>query len=182
MAQVTLPNTLTNGTDVDADEVQENLEALRDGVNNIERDQIAQGEIHAGLIENGAVTKAKIGTGAVDTEKLDAEAVTNAKIADATITAAKFDPTVQVYKHAEAPFDIPIAGTKVYSFAGFDMSVMPQITIYYETVLGAQWDIVDKDYPTLTTRLDKSATWDVTVVNATGAIATVIVVCSGLAA
>jgi len=45
MGLVVLPNTLTNGTTADADEVQANDDALRDGVNNIESVNIVDGTI-----------------------------------------------------------------------------------------------------------------------------------------
>lgn len=45
MGLVTLPNTLTNGTIADADEVQANDNALRDGVNNVEAEQIVDNTI-----------------------------------------------------------------------------------------------------------------------------------------
>jgi len=45
MAIVVLPNILTNGTTADADEVQGNDNALRDGVNNVEGEQIASSTI-----------------------------------------------------------------------------------------------------------------------------------------
>ena len=45
MALVVLPNTLTNGEVADADEVQGNDNALREGVNNVEAEQIVNGTI-----------------------------------------------------------------------------------------------------------------------------------------
>lgn len=45
MAIVVLPNTITNGTVADADEVQGNDNALRDGVNNVEAAQIVDSTI-----------------------------------------------------------------------------------------------------------------------------------------
>jgi len=47
MALVTLPNIITNGTTADADEVQQNDNALRDGVNNVESANIVDGTIVA---------------------------------------------------------------------------------------------------------------------------------------
>ena len=53
MALVTLPFTLTNGTTADADEVQANFNALRDGVNNIDTEQLV----------DESVTEAKLAPG-----------------------------------------------------------------------------------------------------------------------
>lgn len=142
MPTVVLPHTITAGNPATASDVQENFEALRDGVNSIDRTQIEDTEIHTGLLEDDAVTEAKLADGTVSTDKLASEAVTNAKIADGTITAAKFDSTVRILSQQCKTDTIignsgdPGTGQVVdFDFTDLDAtdtSILPQVTVYWE--------------------------------------------------
>ena len=143
MGTVVLPNTITDDTPAEATEVQGNDEALRDGVNNIDRTQIAAGEIHAGLLEDGAVVAAKIGTGAVTNTKLGADAVTNAKILDATIEAAKLAASIQVLVHKQWEVTVADGATETNDFAGLDTTITPHTTVYKESGIPNRWLAMD---------------------------------------
>jgi len=184
MAQVTLPNTITAGQPAEAAEVQENFEALRNGVNNIEREQIAQGEIHAGLLEDGAVVTAKIGTGAVTTDKLGSEAVTNPKIADGTIEAAKLSSNIQVLVHSDADVTIANGNTDIRDFVGLDTTIFPHVQVYWEDAVPNVWKVIDEDlYNNVDVDVQLAgAVWRVTIKNGDAASHDFKIVVSGPAA
>lgn len=139
MAQVVLPNTITAGEAMEAAPIQADLEALRDGINSIDRTQIEEAEIHAGLLEDGAVTEAKLATGATTTDKLGAAAVTNAKVGDGELRAAKFHSSVVVISHEEQERACPTGVSVPFSFEGLDQEVFPQVTAYYASAVADHW-------------------------------------------
>ena len=145
MAQVVLPNTITAGEAIEAAPIQANFEALRDGINSIDRTQIDEEEVHAGLIEDAAVTEAKLATGAATTTKIGAAAVTNAKVADGELRAAKFHSSVVVISHEEQELACATGVTVPFTFAGLDTSVFPQVTVLYASTDAAHWITSDVD-------------------------------------
>ncbi len=105
MALVTLPFTLTNGISAEGPEVQANDNALRDGVNNVESDQIVDGTIvNADLdISISPVTRFSEGGGqnfVVDVENW----ITTTTSADLNYTVPSFTSYVEGVRLTNAGF------------------------------------------------------------------------------
>jgi hypothetical protein len=161
MAVVVLPHTIADATAMEAVEVQENDEALRDGINDIAAGQIGVGEINASLLADGAVVAAKIGTGEVTNTKLESGAVTNPKITDGTIQAAKLHSTIQLLVHSEEDKAIEEDATEAYDFAGLDDDFFPQVTLYQLTDVANHWEVLSEYMVTgaLTNRISTDCHW-----------------------
>lgn len=103
MATLNIPNSFTNGTPANANEVNANFTAVKSFV---EASLVqADGSVKAGTgaITDGAVTAAKLGTDSVTTVKILDSNVTTAKIADSNVTTVKIaDSNVTTAKVADA--------------------------------------------------------------------------------
>jgi len=140
MAQVTLPNTITAGETATAADVQENFEALRDGVNDIDDTQIGTGVIGTAHLADEAVTASKLADGAVGTTQLATGAVATANIDNATITSEKIDTTdITLVLHQVLTAEIggedeedPTANVGTFQFSDLDPTLMPTLTVYWE--------------------------------------------------
>ncbi len=134
MAQVTLPNTITAGETATAAQVQANFEALVDGVNNVESDQIGVGEVNAGHLADGAVTAAKIATGAIENAKIASGAITNEKIGDAEIEATKLAATIVLMSHQGTGFTSIANGASAnWDFTDVgNETVWPVVSVFHE--------------------------------------------------
>ena len=82
---VSIPYSFTNGTVIEAGEVNSNFTAVKN---------FADGLATGTNIDSGAITAAKIGTGAVETAKIADGAVQTAKITDGAVTIAKIEASV----------------------------------------------------------------------------------------
>ena len=182
MAVVTLPNTITDDTAAEAADVQENDEALRDGINNIAAAQIGAGEVNAAALADGAVVAAKIGTGAVENAKLASDAVTAVKILDGTITAAKMAAAFQVSVQADDDISaLANAASDFKDFGNMDTTLFPQVTVYQDHATPTYWQIVDPALVAVVVFV-AGANWRVTVTNSTGSTHDFKIVVTGTAA
>src|SRR3990167_195753 len=143
MAQVTLPNTISAGNAATAAEVQENFEAVRDGINAIDSTQLAAGSVTAAAIADLAVTTAKLAANAVTAAKIDAGAVGASEIADDVVNRSHIDETsMQVMHYICVDETIPNAVTTDIELSGFDKSDLtkfPVIQLWYYDTTATQW-------------------------------------------
>lgn len=82
MAQLSYPNTLTNGQDADATEVMANFNAAKTRINAVTTEQIVDANVTAAKLATDAVETAKIKDLNVTAGKLAADAVETAKVKD----------------------------------------------------------------------------------------------------
>lgn len=105
MAIVVLPNTLTNGTTADADEVQGNDNALRDGVNNVEAAQIVDGTIVASKLDDSVSPVTRYPETGGQNFVVDAENwITTTTSIDLNYTVPSFEPYVSGIRLVNAGF------------------------------------------------------------------------------
>ena len=141
MAKVVLPHTITNTTPAYGSYIQENDEALRDGVNNIDSDQITAGAVTSdkiadnavttSKIQDSAITSSKILDGSVTTLKIANDAVVTAKIADGAVTAAKVEENLRLW-FEQVSGNLADGNSIQLSFTGYSQVMLPLVQISYD--------------------------------------------------